>query len=142
MNCRVASHTHSWCPGIYRYSLQPRVRRSARCMALAKGADPTVCSVRCLRRDGFWFIFFHECGHIVPHGKKILFLEGKGMLGVEENEANRFAADRLIAPASWSEFQPARKHHLSSRGLSRSIRESSLVGCRMIVAFRRIDSTI
>lgn len=28
------------------------------------------------------------------------------MSGEEENEANRFAADRLIPPAAWSEFQP------------------------------------
>jgi HTH-type transcriptional regulator/antitoxin HigA len=63
-------------------------------------------SVRYLRSDSFWFTFFHECGHIVLHGKKILFLEGKGMSGEEESEANRFAADRLIPPAAWSEFQP------------------------------------
>jgi HTH-type transcriptional regulator/antitoxin HigA len=63
-------------------------------------------SVRYLRSDSFWFTFFHECGHIALHGKKILFLEGKGMSGTEEDEANRFAADRLIPPSSWATFQP------------------------------------
>jgi Zn-dependent peptidase ImmA (M78 family) len=63
-------------------------------------------SVRYLRSDSFWFTFFHECGHIALHGKKILFLEGKGMSGAEEDEANRFAADRLIPAASWAAFQP------------------------------------
>ena len=27
--------------------------------------------------DQFWFTFFHECGHILLHGKKEGFLEGK-----------------------------------------------------------------
>jgi len=63
-------------------------------------------SVRYLRSDSFWFTFFHECGHIVLHGKKILFLEGKGMSGDEENEANKFAAVRLIPPITWAEFRP------------------------------------
>jgi HTH-type transcriptional regulator/antitoxin HigA len=63
-------------------------------------------SVRYLRSDSFWFTFFHECGHIALHGKKILFLEAKGMAGAEEHEANRFAADRLIPAASWATFQP------------------------------------
>jgi len=63
-------------------------------------------SVRYLRSDSFWFTFFHECGHIALHGKKILFLEGKGMSGEEEDEADQFAADRLIPPVHWSGFQP------------------------------------
>lgn len=62
-------------------------------------------SVRYLRGDSFWFTFFHECGHIALHGKKILFLEGKGMSGQEEEEANRFSADRLIPAAAWMVFQ-------------------------------------
>jgi HTH-type transcriptional regulator / antitoxin HigA len=64
-------------------------------------------SVRHLRGDAFWFTFFHECGHIALHGKKILFLEGTGMTGTEEDEANRFAAERLIPSAVWATFQPA-----------------------------------
>jgi addiction module HigA family antidote len=62
-------------------------------------------SVRYLRSDSFWFTFFHECGHIALHGKKILFLEGKGMSGQEEEEANRFSADRLIPAVAWTGFQ-------------------------------------
>jgi HTH-type transcriptional regulator / antitoxin HigA len=56
--------------------------------------------------DSMWFSFFHECGHIALHGKKMLFLESKEMSGAEEDEANRFAADRLIPPASWTAFRP------------------------------------
>lgn len=64
-------------------------------------------SGRYLRGDSFWFSFFHECGHIALHGKKILFLEEKGLSGAEEDEADRFAADRLIQPSAWAAFQPA-----------------------------------
>lgn len=64
-------------------------------------------SWRYLRGDTFWFSFFHECGHIALHGKKILFLEEKGMTGAEEDEANRFASDRLIPLSTWQAFQPA-----------------------------------
>lgn len=64
-------------------------------------------SWRYLRGDTFWFTFFHECGHIALHGKKILFLEVSEMSGIEEDEADRFAQDRLIPAASWAAFQPA-----------------------------------
>jgi len=60
-------------------------------------------SFRYLRNDTFWFTFFHECGHIALHGKKILFLENEEMTGVEEDQANSFAADRLIAPSDWAQ---------------------------------------
>jgi HTH-type transcriptional regulator/antitoxin HigA len=46
--------------------------------------------------DHFWFTFFHECGHILLHGKKEGFLEGKETSSREEEEANDFAANHLI----------------------------------------------
>lgn len=46
--------------------------------------------------DHFWFTFFHECGHILLHGKKEGFLEGKDISTQEEEEANDFAANHLI----------------------------------------------
>jgi HTH-type transcriptional regulator / antitoxin HigA len=63
-------------------------------------------TVRGLSGDVFWFSFFHECGHIALHGKKILFLEGKGMSGAEEVEADRFASERLIPMNTWQTFTP------------------------------------
>lgn len=63
-------------------------------------------SVRNGTNDIMWFSFFHECGHIALHGKKMLFLETKGMDSAEEDEANRFAADKLIPPALWAQFRP------------------------------------
>jgi addiction module HigA family antidote len=62
-------------------------------------------SMRYLRNDTFWFTFFHECGHIALHGKKILFLENDEMTGSDEDEANEFAADRLIPPSKWTSLQ-------------------------------------
>lgn len=63
-------------------------------------------SFKYLRNDGFWFSFFHECGHIALHGKKMLYLESDLMEGKDEQEADRFAADKLIPPADWHSFSP------------------------------------
>jgi addiction module HigA family antidote len=46
--------------------------------------------------DHFWFTFFHECGHVLLHGKKDGFLEGKDINTQEEEEANDFASNHLI----------------------------------------------
>ena len=63
-------------------------------------------SLRYKTNDTLWFTFFHECGHIALHGKKMLFLEGDKITNAEENEADRFAADRLIPATEWSAFLP------------------------------------
>jgi HTH-type transcriptional regulator/antitoxin HigA len=59
-------------------------------------------SLRYRTNDSLWFTFFHECGHIALHGKKMLFLEDGKISGTEEDEANQFAADRLIGPKDWA----------------------------------------
>lgn len=61
-------------------------------------------SMRYLTDDIFWFTFFHECGHIALHGKKILFLEEGAMSGEDEDEANQFSAESLIPTAYWTGF--------------------------------------
>lgn len=48
--------------------------------------------------DRFWFTFFHEAGHILLHGKKLVFLENESYDSPEEIAANKFAADTLIPP--------------------------------------------
>jgi Zn-dependent peptidase ImmA (M78 family) len=63
-------------------------------------------SLRYRTNDTLWFTFFHECGHIALHGKKMLFLEDGKITSTEENEADKFAADQLISPAEWAGFQP------------------------------------
>jgi len=50
--------------------------------------------------DHFWFTFFHEAAHIILHGKKDIFLEdveGTETDQAKEDEANAFAAKRLLA---------------------------------------------
>ncbi|NCR16460.1 MAG: HigA family addiction module antidote protein [Microcystis aeruginosa LL13-03] len=55
--------------------------------------------------DHFWFSFFHEAGHIVLHGKRILFLEEQDIQDkIKEKEADIFAANLLINSRDWQRF--------------------------------------
>jgi HTH-type transcriptional regulator / antitoxin HigA len=57
-------------------------------------------SLRHKSNDHLWFSFFHEAGHILLHGKKMMFIDVEKMLTDEhEDEANRFSRDTLIPPA-------------------------------------------
>lgn len=63
-------------------------------------------SLRYKTNDHLWFTFFHECAHLLFHGKKMLFLEGaKNMTGSDEDEANVFAMNRLIPQAQFDPFK-------------------------------------
>lgn len=63
-------------------------------------------SLRYKTNDHLWFTFFHECGHLALHGKKMLFLEsGKNMTGTDEDEANVFARQRLIPETEFANFK-------------------------------------
>ena len=61
-------------------------------------------SLRYKSNDHLWFTFFHEAGHIIKHGRKEIFVEGNGLDGVKEEEANAFARDKLIPPATLRRF--------------------------------------
>jgi len=61
-------------------------------------------SLRGKSDDLLWFTFFHEAGHILLHGKKDVFIENNGKTDAKEEQANRFAADFLIPPAAWRQF--------------------------------------
>ena len=66
-------------------------------------------SLRHKSNDHLWFTLFHEAGHILKHGKKATFVDG--LDGVDEEhevEADRFAADQLIPPASAQKLQGLR----------------------------------
>lgn len=59
-----------------------------------------VLSLRHKTNDHLWFTFFHEAGHLLLHGKKMLFVDlADGLDGEYEAEADRFARDLLISPA-------------------------------------------
>jgi len=55
-------------------------------------------SLRHKTNDHLWFAFFHEAGHLLLHGKKMVFLETKDLNGEHEREADKFASDLLIPP--------------------------------------------
>ncbi|MBE0645512.1 MAG: HigA family addiction module antidote protein [Bacteroidetes bacterium] len=66
-------------------------------------------SLRYKSNDHLWFTFFHEAGHIMLHGRKDVFIEGKGMDGDKETEADDFACDRLIPLADYTDFVATRQ---------------------------------
>lgn len=55
-------------------------------------------SLRHKTNDHLWFAFFHEAAHLLLHGKKMVFLEVKGLDDEHEQEADKFAKDWLIRP--------------------------------------------
>lgn len=61
-------------------------------------------SLRYKSNDHLWFAFFHEAGHIIKHGRKEIFIEGNGVDGQKEEEADAFARDRLIPPTEYCRF--------------------------------------
>lgn len=70
------------------------------------GGKPVIqLSLRYKWNDRLWFTFFHEAGHIIKHGKKAIFLEGNGMGGDKEEEADAFARNILIPPADYKVFR-------------------------------------
>ena len=59
-------------------------------------------SLRYKTNDHLWFSFFHELGHLVRHGKKLRFIEGKGIEGLDEEkerDADAFANRTLLPDA-------------------------------------------
>lgn len=63
-------------------------------------------SLRHKTDDHLWFTFYHEAGHIVLHGKKVVYIDDTKMTeyDVEEQQANRFASNKLIPRRAYKEF--------------------------------------
>ncbi|PWV46446.1 ImmA/IrrE family metallo-endopeptidase [Chitinophaga sp. S165] len=54
-------------------------------------------SFRHKSEDNFWFTFFHEAGHLLLHGEKLILENSPSTQeSIEEKEANEFALDILI----------------------------------------------
>lgn len=67
---------------------------------LAPDKAMLMLSLRYRSNDQMWFTLFHEAGHILLHGKRLMFIEGlDGPNAEQEQEANCFARDVLIPPA-------------------------------------------
>jgi HTH-type transcriptional regulator / antitoxin HigA len=57
-----------------------------------------VLSLRHKSNDHFWFSFFHEAGHLLLHGKKLLFVDADDRIdGADEDQADAFASNWLIS---------------------------------------------
>ena len=57
--------------------------------------------------DIFWFSLLHEIAHIILHGKRSVFIEGKTKNEEhkeQESEADKFASDNLIPQKQYSDF--------------------------------------
>ena len=75
---------------------------------LNDGTPVIQMSIRGKYADIFWFTFFHEACHVIRHRRqRRVIIQGDAtdpdMSGIED-EANRFAADFLIAPEQWANF--------------------------------------
>ena len=57
--------------------------------------------------DQLWFSFFHEACHILRHSRKRTYVEDISDRSPEEQEANAFAAERLVPQHAWDEFVAA-----------------------------------
>ena len=83
----------------------PKTRANGATQWLSKDKALIQLSLRYRREDVLWFTFFHEAGHILLHGKRQVFVDSGKFTGeVEEEQANRFAADLLIPPKPLKRF--------------------------------------
>lgn len=87
----------------------PRTRVSGATRWLSPVKALIMLTLRYKTNDHLWFTFFHEAGHIRLHGKRDMFLDINGPTeqSRQEDEANRFAQDRLIPPEAFKAFKPS-----------------------------------
>lgn len=83
--------------------------------------------------DHLWFTFFHEAAHILLHGKKYIFVDekGNGNEGIEEAEADKWAANFLVPPRVWTQFTkspPRRKQAVRDFAKEQGISPGIVVG--------------
>lgn len=58
-------------------------------------------SLRFKTNDHFWFSLYHEAAHLLLHGKKMIFLDDWKTKSASEDEANEFAANKLISGSDY-----------------------------------------
>jgi HTH-type transcriptional regulator/antitoxin HigA len=92
----------------------PRSRASGAARWLGASQPLIQLSLRGKTDDLFWFTFFHEAAHILLHGHKETFVEIEGSNDPREKEADIWAQNHLIPPASWVEFTRRGRFDLGS----------------------------
>ena len=88
------------------------------------GADKAllVLSLRHKSNDHFWFSFFHEAGHLLLHGKKLLFVDVDNRIdGADEDQADAFASGWLISPADAAKLTTIRKTNFGIQAFAKRI---------------------
>jgi HTH-type transcriptional regulator / antitoxin HigA len=79
-------------------------------------------SLRYKTNDQLWFTLFHEAGHLVLHGKRLMFLEGADSVSAEhEDEANRFATNLLIPEPDATRMRQLPASHAAIEDFARKI---------------------
>lgn len=83
----------------------PNVRASGAAWWMSSQKAVIELSARHKTDDHLWFSFFHEAAHILLHGKRSVFVDGKQREadGIEA-EANAWARDTLIPKRQWRHF--------------------------------------
>ncbi|MCG7608760.1 MULTISPECIES: ImmA/IrrE family metallo-endopeptidase [Mycobacterium] len=75
-------------------------------------------SVRGKKDDQLWFTLFHELGHVLLHGHKTVFLQGKdGTHNAAEDEADEFAS-RTLVPEAYCDRLPTDRNIMAIRELA------------------------
>jgi HTH-type transcriptional regulator / antitoxin HigA len=79
-------------------------------------------SLRYRTNDQLWFTLFHEAGHLVLHGKRLMFFEGADSVSEEhEDEANRFATNLLIPEHEVARMRQLPASHAAIEDFARKI---------------------
>ncbi|MDO8636219.1 MAG: ImmA/IrrE family metallo-endopeptidase [Dehalococcoidia bacterium] len=101
----------------------PETHLSGATRWVTKGKALIVLSLRHKTDDHFWFSLFHEAGHILFDGKKLIFLdEINTWTDAEEVRVNEFASNILIPRQTYANFMEKRIFtHTSVRNFSQQL---------------------
>jgi hypothetical protein len=79
-------------------------------------------SLRYKTNDHLWFTVFHEAGHLLLHGKRLMFIEGTESVSADhEAEADRFARDLLIPPSEAKALRGVVRTHAGVRAFAERV---------------------
>ncbi len=98
----------------------PRAGVSGATMWLSKDKAMIQLSLRYKNDASLWFTLFHECGHVLMHGKKDVYIEDGQAEDAKELEAERFAQDFLI-PRQHARELPHLKTKVAIRQFAESV---------------------
>ena len=99
-------------------------RASGAVRFLAAGKPMLLLSGRHLSDDHLWFTFYHEAGHLILHGDKLIFvdnLDDDPVSNRDEDEANQFAAELLVPSEHHEEMLRLRANKMDVMRFARRI---------------------